>query len=559
LQSILAGAPGPRLALEVCHTWADAQKFLAEGGWDVVLLDPGLPDSQGTDTIDACTKVAPDVPIVVLTGHASEALAVQSVRRGAQDYLVKGEFDADLLLRAVRYAIERRRAQVALRRSEARLGAVFQHLPEGVVLLDGEGKLLLVNPTASAFLPSLVEGAIQVGEPLGAVGGLSLHELLEATSDGGWHEVVEQAAPSRTFDVRAGRLSRSATGNLLVVIRDMTEARHLQRRLTLQQRLAAVGELASGIAHDFENVMQVIIGTAELLSESDELTPLARERAEYISRRGRTAARIIQQILADGERSVLERRQFDLGEFLDDVVTVLAKESTEDIRWQVRGAPQGITVHEDPTQLQRLLTNLAADARTAVLAGESLTISVEEVYVAVGARPPVDGMLPGPWVRLRVGDLAPELDIHLAVEAGAARAPTEFDLADKTETAADRTVLVVEDEDDVRQLIADILTHLGYSPLTASNGAEALQVYRENQDRVGLVLTDKTMPEMGGIELARALHVEFPGVKVLILTGYRMTAKDKEVDDIPSIFGWVQKPIEIEHLAKVVEAAFDAG
>ena len=619
---LVEDGPGPRLDLQVAETMAEAKRHLAEGGWDVVLLDLSLPDAQGMDTIAQVVAAGPDVPIVVLTGDDDEAVAVSSVREGAQDYLVKGSFDGDLLLRAVRYAIERRRSEVALRRSEARLAAVFEHLPEGVLLLDGEGRLLLINPTARSYLPIMLERTIQVGERLLHLGGFPLAELLDISAEGGWHEVIEDSTIPQVFEVRAGRLSRRPAGNLLLVIRDVTHARELQRQVGMQQRLAAVGELSAGIAHDFNNVLQVMIGAAELLADSDDLTDRARERASFISNRGQHAARVIQQILTFSSSSLLERRRFDLGEFVGEVTSVLAKGIPEDIALQVRCVDGPLPVHADPSQLQQILTNLAINARDAMPTGGAITVSLDRLDLDEESAPPSPGMPAGPWAVLEVSDTGQGIPaevmprvfepfyttkeigygtglglsqvygsvsqhggfidvrspagkgahfvIHLPLEsepaagelaqsAGAAQGEDQGEDQGEGAKAPRRTVLVVEDEDDVRHLVADILAHLGYDPITAKDGVEGLQVYRENRDRVGLVLTDKTMPEMGGLELARALNSEFPGVKVLILTGYLIADREAEVGGNPAVFGWVPKPIEIEHLARVVEAAFKAA
>ncbi len=617
VKMLVQGVPGPRLDLQVAETMAAAREHLSEGGWDVILLDLSLPDAQGMQTISQAVQAGPDVPIVVLTGHDDEAVAVQSVREGAQDYLVKGSFDGDLLLRAVRYAIERRRAEVALRRSEARLAAVFEHLPEGVLLLDREGKLLLINPIARSYLPILLERTLQVGDTLRQLGGFAFKELLDASAEGGWHEVLEDSTIPRMFEVRAGRLSRGPAGNLLLVIRDVSNARELQRQVGIQQRLAAVGELAAGIAHDFNNVLQVIIGAAELLADSDDLSDHARERAGFISHRGQHAARVIQQILTFSRRSMLERRRFDLGEFVGEVTSVLAKGIPENIVLQVERTDEPLPVHADPTQLQQILTNLAVNARDAMPAGGALTVSIQRLDLTEDATPPRAEMQPGAWATLTVSDTGSGIppgvlprvfepfyttketghgtglglsqvygavsqhggfidvrsppgsgalfEIHLPLHTGEDEQahddggpPADVEADAPVVGQLHRTVLVVEDEDDVRHLVADILSRLGYDAITARDGAEGLQVYRENRDRVGLVLTDKTMPEMGGLELAKALNDEFPGVRVLILTGYLIADREAEVADNPAVFGWVQKPIEIDHLSRVVKAAFQA-
>ncbi len=611
LRQLWLDAPGPQVALATCASLEEGGPMLSDGGWDVVLM--GLPraSEEIPAALEQATAAAGGVPVLALDADEDDDRAAAATTAGAQDYLVLGAIDEDHLLRAVRYAIERRGAEIALRRSKVRMAAIFEQLPEGVMLLDDEGRLLLINPTARTYLPILQGRDVAVGEILRQLGEFDMQELLDASAEGGWHEVVEDCTIPRTFEVRAGRLSRGPAGNLLLVIRDVSYARDLQRQVDTQQRLGALGELAAGIAHDFNNVLQVVIGSAKLIAETEVVRPADRQRAETISARGHHAARIIQQSLTFNRRSPLERRGVELNALFTDLCKILRPEFPGDITIVVRTCEDRLPALADPAQLQQVITNLAFNARDAMPTGGSITVSLERRELKPGDPRPNREMADGPWAVVRVqdsgagiaADVLPEvfepffttketgigtglglsqvfsaiaqhgghvevqspegqgatfiISLPLDATALASGAP-DAELA-PVATLTPRTVLVVEDEDDVRALVADILGHLGYHTITASDGEEGLQLYREHRQRLPLVVTDKTMPKMGGIELAQALREEFPDVRVLILTGYLMQDRDADLRTNPAIFGWVQKPIEIEHLSKVVEAAFAAS
>ncbi len=158
------GGPADPVAVTTVPTLAEAETLVGGGGCDVVLLDLSLPDSQGLDTVQRVLDAAPDLPIVVLTGTADNALAVKAVQAGAQDYLVKGEGDGGTIHRAVTYAIERQRAEQALRQSEARFRALFAEAALGIVLTTADGRILESNPALTDMLDQPPEAL--AGQPM---------------------------------------------------------------------------------------------------------------------------------------------------------------------------------------------------------------------------------------------------------------------------------------------------------------------------------------------------------------------------------------------------------
>ena len=260
----------------------DALARLAHSGVDVVLLDLGLPDSQGLDTFVRARRGAPNEPIVVISGLDDEQLALEAVRSGAQDYLVKGRIEGQLLARVLRYAIERKRAEEALRASEAYHRTILENIGDAVFIADSHGRYLDVNPRACELT------------------GYAREELLQLTVSDTYPAPDRDAATLRVVAVGSGRATvtersllrkdgtvivvesnarRLPDGRLLGAVRDITERKRLEEQLRQAQKMEAVGRLAGGVAHDFNNVLTAIFGYADLMAEEVYQGGLATRRA----------------------------------------------------------------------------------------------------------------------------------------------------------------------------------------------------------------------------------------------------------------------------------------
>ncbi len=603
LRRTVAATEGAHLALSHVERLADGLARVQLEPFHAVLLDLTLPDARGLEGLDAFTAMAPHVPVVVLTGLEDEALAVEAVRHGAQDYLTKGRIDGRLVVRALRYAIERHRTEQALRASEARLQEVVDHLPDGVVLLDGRLAVALANPPASDWLPLLT--GRPANAPVVAVGGVPLTEILAKSRGLEPVEVVLEGPPARAFEVRARQLGGAGERTLLA-LRDVTSERHLRRTAETQGRLAAVGQLAAGVAHDFNNLLQVVIGQAGLCADDPDVPHRVAQQASTIRQRCLEAATTVQKILAFSRHSLLDRRELDLSDFVAGSVEVLRRAIPETIRVRHERGDERLRVRADEGRLQHLLMNLALNAQDAMPDGGELVVALDRLDVRPDDTIPVAGLVPGSWAALSVRDtgtgipedirsrvfepfftthelgggaglglaqaygLVAQHDgvVDLTTEVGrgttvtvylplwetdaAAAAPDQESPADEGEVDG-ATVLVVEDDDDVRVMLGDLLGSEGYEVCSACNGREALEVLDRPDHGVDLVMTDQMMPEMGGLELARTLH-ERAGPGVVMLTGYPMAAQAAALPE-GSVLAWLQKPIGLEELSGAVQRA----
>jgi signal transduction histidine kinase len=264
---------------------------------------------------------------------------------------------------------ERKRIETALRSSEDRLHTVVEHLPEGVLLLDADLVVLLANPAAAALTGPA--GLAAPGERLESVAGTPLARL--SASDG-WLEVITGETPRRVLEVTVRELGDpGARGGRIVVLRDVTQERDTQEQLRQSDRLASLGQLASGIAHDFRNILQGIMMSAELMLVEDRLSPHAKqEELESILKHGRRGASLITQILDFSRRSTSTRTRLDLTQVLGAAAPMLRRLIPEAVEIGLDLPDEPLIIIGDATQLQQVIVNLALNARDAMPSGGTL-------------------------------------------------------------------------------------------------------------------------------------------------------------------------------------------
>lgn len=515
-------------------------------------------------------------------------------------------------------ALQRMRALLAAQ--QERLESLVENLPEGVLLLDGDLKPLLMNPAAQHYVTAL--GGVMRDGALAQLGGTGLAPILRRADGHQPYELVAEGPPRRTFEVVARPLidDRGDGGHggglirsWVLVLRDVTEERTVQERMQQQARLAAVGQLAAGIAHDFNNLLTSILGYAELAATDPDLPEAFRDNMDVITRQGRRAADLVRQILDFSRKSISRQQTLDLGPFLRETVRLLQRTLPEHVGIVLElNRDEDYTVRADVTQMQQAITNLAINARDAMPEGGTLTFALSRFHLPPDEEPPVAWMPPGHWVRLAVIDTGtgiseeamPHLfepffttkgpnqgtglglaqvygivkqhngfiDVHSQPGEGAtvvmylpAQVTPEPDgatidgrLRELPRGTHETTILVVEDEEAVRQISARTLESLGYNVLSSCDGVEALRLFDRHPGAVDLVLMDLVMPNMGGRELLLALRERQPDLKVIVMSGYPL---DVDVEDILAgdHIEWLPKPLRLGDLAARVRAMLDGS
>ena len=352
--------------------------------------------------------------------------------------------------------------------------------------------------------------------------------------------------------------------------RDVTEHKELEERLRQSQKMDAIGRLAGGVAHDFNNLLTVINGYSDLLLITLDTRDPMREEITQILNAGKHAAELTQQLLAFSRRQVLQPKVLDLNHLVLDVEKMLRRLVGEDIEIVTVLSPQAELVMADPGQMTQVLMNLAVNARDAMPSSGHLVIETAHLDLdqnSVKEHPEVE---PGPYVQLTISDSGIGMDeatkshifepffttkkseqstgLGLATVYGIVKQaggsiwvysepgkgttfkvylpqvnegiPIQESKPEIESLRGDETILVVEDQADIRKLAQQILEGYGYQVLTAANGGEALLQAERHVGPIQLMLTDVVMPRMTGRELADRLKPLRPAMKVLYMSGY---------------------------------------
>ncbi len=405
-------------SLHRARTLAAALSTIETAPVDAILLDLGLPDSSGLDTLDRVCAAAPHIPIVVLTAHDDDTTAIFAMQRGAQDYLVKGSTDADMLARALRYALERQGLRRAIYEREARFRALLEHSYDAITLIDREGIVLFDSGSveritgyspAERFGHRFDELAYEDDRPLiDQQFAHCLRTCADAVSveyrcrhrDGSWRWVEA---------VCVNHLDNPAVRAIVVNHRDVTERklteealRNSEEQLRHSHKLEAVGRLAGGVAHDFNNVLTAIFGYSDLLLEQFSDDDPRRSDVEEIRRSAERAAALTRQLLAFSRKQVMQPRVVDLNDVIRGLETLIVRLVREDIRVTISTAPDLWRVRADPGQIEQVLMNLTANARDAMPEGGDLTVETKNVML--GEDPTRPDLPPGDYVALAVSD-----------------------------------------------------------------------------------------------------------------------------------------------------------
>jgi len=478
---------------------------------------------------------------------------------------------------------EKLRAESALRRSEADLRAIFDSSPQGFLLADPDGTVKAFNRTAAEWGARVGGWQLSEGsqlrhlapaeeldrwqdcfrQALGNRPTIRQWSLPDAAGTPHWYETSHVPVVDDT-----GRV----VGVCLSIV-DTDERKRMEEQLLKAERLQASGKLAGGLAHEINNMMTAVIGLGSFLAQGLPPTDPRAGDAQEIIRTAQRVAGLTRQLLAFTRQQVLRPVLIDLNEVVRGAEHMLRRSVGEDVELDVRLATDLGSPRADPAQLEQVLTNLVINARDAIpgrgrITIETRSVQLDEEYARVHAETTVPT---GPYVLLAVSDtgcgMTPQLrarifepffttkpvgqgtglglstvygivkqsggfvwaysevglgstfKVYLPV-AGARDATVEPAEAAPSPTRGSETIVVVEDEEVVRELLTRTLRNYGYRVLEAADGLAALQLIRDGAGPIELVVTDVVMPTMGGQELSDALASIWPDVPVLYISGF---------------------------------------
>jgi PAS domain S-box-containing protein len=537
-------------------------------------------------------------------------LAVQSYDQGTRF----GEREKEILRfvsQQVASAIDHKRNEEALRRSEARYRSLVQSAVYGIYRSSVDGTFLDVNPALIAMLGYESTEEVLRLDPKQDVF-LAPEEqirLMEEFQQKGRLDGIEVRWKRRDETAITVRLSgRAVTAEdepdkvLEIIAEDVTERRALEEQFRQAQKMEAVGRLAGGVAHDFNNLLLVVSGYTEVLLEAlkpeDELYP----KAQAIQQAADRATTLTRQLLAFSRKQMLELKVVDVNAIVSDMERLLRPLIGENVELTTRLLPNLGHTRADAGQLEQVIMNLVVNAKDAMPQGGRITIQTSGVKFEQGARLEHSLVPPGDYVMLSVSDTGTGMDketqsrifepffttkekgkgtgLGLSTVYGIVKQSGGYIFANSslgqgttfriylprvTDAAAHsgpvkaasaagggcETVLLVEDEESVRQLVRETLLASGYKVLEADNGEAGLRQVRERQGAIDMIITDVVMPGMSGRELANQVTADWPKIKVLYLSGY---IEDAIIHDgvLEPGTAFLQKPFTLQALSRKV-------
>ena len=506
-------------------------------------------------------------------------------------------------------AIERRRSEEALRKNEEMFRLLFSHNPLPTWVIDRETlRFLEVNEAATR-----VYG--YTGEEFKKMTVLDfrteeeksrfLNYLEMNSGDGLYHgRWKHRKKDGKVIEVETTvhELEYSGRRVRLIVAQDVSERQILEQQLRQSQKMEAVGRLAGGVAHDFNNLLMVIKGHTELLLNSLPPSEQHSRKIEQIDRAADRAAALTRQLLAFSRLQVLQPHVMNLNEVVQDMGKLLPRLIGEDIELVIRPAEDLGAIRADASQMEQIIMNLVVNARDAMPEGGRLIIETSNTDLdgRYSAKHPI--VQEGPYVLLSVSDTGTGMDaetqahifepffttkaqgkgtgLGLATVYGVVKQSGGFIWVyseaghgstfkiylPRVDRAVDRigatsvstevprgsaTILLTEDEQDVREVAREFLESGGYAVIEARDGAEALALAEERKGAIHLLITDMVMPRMTGLELAARLKERQPGLRMLYMSGYSERAASESLQPDPAI-RMLSKPFSRSALLRAV-------
>jgi PAS domain S-box-containing protein len=424
-RDLVSAISGHRYQLEWVNNYREALKAIERRAHDIYLLDYRLGESTGLELLRESKRSGCKAPMILLTGQGDREVDVEAMKAGAADYLIKGQLNADALERAIRYAIEGKRAEEELRRERDLVSRINETSPVGIVVADRTGNMTFANHRSEEVL-GLAKGAVPQGtcnvlnwvptdsegkplsnqpSPLTPVleSGRPVQDVRHAIDrpDGRHVMISTNAAP--LFDA-SGKVD-----GMVVSVEDISERLNLEAQLRQSQKMECVGQLAAGVAHDINNVLTIIQGHARLLI--DNPPPGAPLKAlEEISSSAERAARFIRQLLMFSRKQMIQIKVLNLNELLHNLENMLSRMLGEDLSLETRYLENLPCIEADIGMMEQVLLNLAVNSRDAMPTGGKLTVATTCAFINEAYARQNSEARPGRFVCVSVTDTGCGID-----------------------------------------------------------------------------------------------------------------------------------------------------
>ena len=587
--------------------------------FNLALIDLKLPDMPGMKVLEEIKDISPDTEAVIITGYASVDTAVQAMHDAAFSYVIK-PLDMDYLLAIISKALSKQKAETERRRAEEFIKSILESVGEGLCVVDREYRIVTANRAYAGQIDMPVEDII----------GKRCHEISHWADrpccETGMECPVkctfgtgEPCSVTHTHRDKEGNFvyaeiksypMKDASGDVvsaIEVINDITEKRKLEDQLRHAQKMEAVGRLAGGVAHDFNNILTAIIGYGSILQMEMREDDLHRAEVDQILAAAGKAAHLTQHLLAFSRQQIINPRPENLNEVIERVGKLLLRLIGEDVELKMSLTDEDVTVLADSGQIEQILMNLATNARDAMPEGGMLSIRTELMELdnkfirAHGYE-----VQPGAYAVFSVADTGLGMDentkkrifepfyttkevgkgtglglsmiygivrqhngyvnvysepgkgtifrIYLPkVKSAIQEAKTEPLLPVRGGT---ETILLAEDDEAVRELTRIVLERSGYTVIDAVDGEDAVVRFKGNIDKIELVVLDVIMPKKDGKAAYEEIKKIRPEIKAIFLSGYTTDIIDRK-GVLEQGINLIQKPVSPNDLLRKVREVLD--
>ncbi len=574
----------------------------------LALIDISLKDITGIDVLRGIKKISPDTECIMITGVASKETAIEAVNSGAF-YYVQKPCDIKQLLLIIRRAVEKRKMDIMFRNSEERHRLFFKNTPIGIMYYNIEGIITDVNNFLISILGSTRERLIGLdindNPDKNFAGEISKTLKGEKGHYEGLYRLFtgkkEAYIKADWIPITDGKRFLGGVG----IIEDLTESKLLENQFRQAQKMEAVGQLTGGIAHDSNNLFSVIQGYTELsMIDTEKSNPLY-FNLKQIRNSVIKAANLARQLLVFSRKQPgVDFSLLNLNIVIDDFFTMVHRIIGENITIKTYLEPEVLSIRGNMGNIEQLIVNLAVNARDAMPDGGLLTIKTENITLDKEYSRLVPYSRPGEFVRLSIEDTGTGMDaetmehifepffttkevgkgtglgmsvvygiardhggwinvyselgsgtsfkIYFPVSSGISEGKIKEDFSVEDLQGKGERILLIEDEDKVRDIASTVLGNNGYVIFRAHNAKRAMDIFAEENGRFHLIFCDVVLPDENGIQLTDHLLSQNSDIKILMCSGYINDKSQRESlqkENIP----FLQKPYSLPDLLQVVK------